>query len=234
VTVRDSGSGMSPEVMARMFEPFFTTKEIGKGTGLGLSIVHSVVQQHDGWIRVRSKPGAGTEFAIFLPMAVAEAAVEPVAEKLVGGNATILLVEDEAIVREACAAVLRGLGYTVLEANSGPHALESWGNHQGRVDLLVSDMVMPGKLSGLHVAECLRRENPALKVVIISGYNEEIIKSGDIQAQGIAVLPKPFEIGALAAMIQRMLHAPGARPAGDEREPAVGRWRGLQREESVA
>lgn len=205
ITLRDTGCGISRETMGKMFEPFFTTKPVGKGTGLGLSIVHSVVQQHEGWIRVRSQAGEGAEFAIFLPLS-GELAVEGADEASVArGSGTILLVEDEGVVRDSCATILRSIGHEVLEAANGSEALEVWAKSGGRIDLLISDMVMPGQLSGVQLADRLRREKTDLKVIIVSGYSEEIARSEQANPVRHLLLPKPFEISALTAAIKKCM-----------------------------
>ena len=206
--VKDSGCGMPPEVLAHLFEPFFTTKEIGKGTGLGLATVHGITHRHQGWLEVTSVVGQGSEFLVYLPVAEAAAgapAAAPAPAVLPDGTETLLLVEDEAAVRLTTAQLLRRNGYRVLEAANGPDALAVWRQHRGEIDLLVTDMVMPEGINGLALGETLRRERPKLGVVIMSGYSEEILKAESLQALGVALIAKPFEIGTLLSAVRRSL-----------------------------
>ena len=161
--VTDTGSGISPENLPRIFEPFFTTKQPGKGTGLGLSTVFGIVKQHCGWIRVESEVGRGTTFQVFLP--AAEETVEPRAAEIVkaepmSGTETILVVEDEPSLRMLTRAVLEPQGYRVLEAANGVDALRVWEEHQGSVQLLLTDIMMPEGISGLELAARLREYSP--------------------------------------------------------------------------
>ena len=145
-SVTDSGYGISTEIMPHLFEPFFTTKEAGKGTGLGLATVYGIVKQHEGWIEVESTPGHGATFRIFLPANVAFAKVpvhSTLAPKPSGGNETILLVEDEPMLRALMRRVLQHYGYRVYSASSGVEALKVWAEHASEIDLLLTDMVMP-------------------------------------------------------------------------------------------
>ncbi len=177
LTVADTGSGIAAEHLPRIFEPFFTTKELGKGTGLGLATVYGVVKQHRGWISVSSQPGKGSQFRVFLPAAEAPIQV-PVEIKeheagITQGTETILLVEDDPMVRTMTQKILRHYGYKVEEANSGPAAIEMWHRHSGKFDLLLTDVVMPEGLTGFDLAERLRKQRPNLKVVFMSGYSAE-------------------------------------------------------------
>ena len=175
LSVTDSGTGIAPEHLARIFDPFFTTKDVGKGTGLGLATVHSIVEQHHGWIEVDSQPGAGTTFQVFLPIHETAPAGTPAAESLAvipGGHETILLVEDEAPLLNLVSRILRRHGYHVLEAASGPAALELWKQHTAKIDLLLTDIVMPHGISGIALAETFQAERPGLKILLTSGYQE--------------------------------------------------------------
>ena len=170
--------GIPTEHLARIFEPFFTTKEPGKGTGLGLATVFGIVSQHQGWIDVESQVGVGTTFHIYLRRlahsvaALAEAAeVQPVR----GGKESILLVEDEAAVRHLFRVILQRKGYEVFEAESGVAGLQVWKEHQSKIQLLVTDMVMPEGISGRELAEQLQQEKPSLKVIYCSGYTDEML-----------------------------------------------------------
>ena len=177
--VQDTGTGMDAATMKRIFEPFFTTKEAGRGTGLGLATVYGIVRQHAGWIEVTSKVGAGATFKIYFPASTR--ALEARADNLApstpvhGGGETILVVEDEPVLRDLAQVILQDCGYSVIQAASGVDALTVWQKHQGAVDLLLTDMIMPDGLSGKDLAESLLGHKPALKVIFTSGYNVEDI-----------------------------------------------------------
>jgi len=176
LSVRDTGCGIAPEVLPRIFEPFFTTKEVGKGTGLGLATVYGIAKQHQGWVEVASQVGEGATFKIFLP-AMAEPAPVPAeasaSSKPRGGSEKILLVEDEESVRLVIRRFLEKAGYMVWEAVSGREALEIFQKHSAEIDLVMTDLVMPGGVNGLQLAEQLRAQRPELKFIFISGYSVE-------------------------------------------------------------
>ncbi len=178
LSVTDTGCGIPPESMPRLFEPFFTTKEPGKGTGLGLATVFGIVKQHSGWIEVRSEPGQGTAFRIFIPACVPPAVVLPEAiparKKPCGGKETILLAEDDSAVRISTRITLERQGYRVLEAANAAEAIRLWPLHRDEVSLLLTDLVMPGGTSGQQLAQRLREENAELKVIFTSGYSADI------------------------------------------------------------
>ena len=207
MTVADTGHGMDEATLKRIFEPFFTTKEIGKGTGLGLSTVFGIVKQHNGWIEVASAVGRGSTFSIFLPAAKPLVAPFAAAQESgsPGGTETILLVEDEAAIRKVAALLLRRSGYEVIEAANGIEALQRWDERRGRVDLLLTDMVMPERMTGLEVAESLQKRKAGLKVIIFSGYSVDAEKLRAVNAQGIVYLAKPVMPDALLAAIRRCL-----------------------------
>ena len=196
---------MGPEVTARLFEPFFTTKDVGQGTGLGLATVRGLVEQHHGWVEAESRLGAGSTFRVFLPT-VARPVAKPVVTLgagMVRGEGTILLVEDEPALRKVSATLLSHCGYTVLTAADGDEALAVWAQNRAKIDLLFTDMVMSGKLSGLQLAERLRAEQPGLRVIITSGYNTELPDlDKDYAAADIVYLPKPCP----AALLTRVIH----------------------------
>src|SRR5208283_302439 len=172
LAVSDTGAGMDAETLRHVFEPFFTTKPQTVGTGLGLSTVYAIVHQSNGWIEVQSAPGAGACFRIFLPRATGSAGPEPEAAPMnvaSAGRGTVLLVEDQPQVRELCATILRGHGYTVLEAAGGAEALAVAAAHSGAIEILVSDVLMPG-MTGTQLARELRALRPAVKVLYVSGY----------------------------------------------------------------
>jgi PAS domain S-box-containing protein len=209
LTVEDTGCGISPEVLPKIFEPFFTTKEPGKGTGLGLATVFGIVKQHRGWLTVESQPDQGATFRVYLP-ALATAATATVAEatpKPRGGTEIILLVEDDAAVRTAMAAVLRRQGYRILEAASGPEALTSWNENPDTVALLLTDLVMPGGLSGRDLAHKLRAEKSGLKVLFTSGYSAEIAGQQLKLGAGENFIQKPCHPADLLRAIRDTLDA---------------------------
>lgn len=208
LTVADTGVGMDEATLKRIFEPFFTTKDVGKGTGLGLPTAHGIIKQHHGWIEVQSQPGHGSSFVVYLPVRVAQPVItEAPATNLpvIGGRGTLLLVEDEEIVRRPIGTYLRKLGYHVIEASNGNQAFVLWRQHQGMIDLLYTDMVMPEGISGLELAEKLRSEKPQLKVIISSGYSTEISMQGVPADSGYIYLPKPSPSAAIAAAVRESL-----------------------------
>jgi nitrogen fixation negative regulator NifL len=208
LSVSDTGSGISPEVLSHIFDPFFTTKEPGKGTGLGLSIVFAIVKQHQGWVEVKTEVGQGTTFEVYLPAVRATAAggrKAPAQDRLPGGTETILLVEDEASVRFLAAIILQRCGYRVLEAASGVKALEVWKEHDREIQLLLTDMVMPDGLSGRELADQLRVQRPDLKVIYTSGYSREIIGNKSLHLEGMNYLAKPYQSRELAQAVRDCL-----------------------------
>jgi signal transduction histidine kinase len=209
LAVSDTGEGMSRDVQARVFEPFFTTKEAGKGTGLGLSTVFGIVKQSGGSIGVYSEPGHGTSFKVYLPHV--NAAVTPVEETVTPegdiGHGTVLLVEDDAFVREITVSTLEELGYSVISAGSGEEALNIAGAHEGPLDLLVTDVIMPG-MPGPKVAEGLQKIRPGTKVLFVSGYTDDAMVHHGLREGEIAFLQKPFTLEALARKIRETLSRP--------------------------
>jgi PAS domain S-box-containing protein len=209
LSVTDTGCGIPPEHFGRIFEPFFTTKEVGKGTGLGLATVFGIVEQHQGWVSVASEVGSGTTFRVYFPR-VAERAGERARQaeaKPARGNETILFVEDDMHVRPAVRAALAKLGYRVLEAANGADALAVWQRHRDEIRLLLTDLVMPGGMSGRELAERLQREDPALRVIYASGYCADLV-TGDFKLEeGVNLLSKPFQTGKLARIVRARLDA---------------------------
>ena len=212
LSVGDIGTGIPPEILPRIFEPFFTTKDVGKGTGLGLATVFSIVQQHQGWIDVDSKPGHGTTFHIYLPRLARHSEQPKAAASGIanadGGSETILLVEDDEALRASVHKRLAQLGYRLLEAPSGAAALQVWQKHRDEIQLLLTDLVMPGGVSGRELGERLLREKPQLKVIYMSGYSAEVFNKELAASEGIAFLAKPFPAQTLARTIRTCLDKP--------------------------
>ena len=210
LTFRDTGMGMDTQVLSRIFEPFFTTKAVGNGTGLGLSTVFGIVRQHQGWLEVESKLSQGTTFRIYFPASqqAAEKTELVVDTALRSGRETILVAEDEETLREMVVQVLRIQGYTVLEAASGNHALEVWGQANRPIDLLLTDLVMPGGVMGSDLAERLSRQCPKLKVIYTSGYSPGMAGKDVSLLEGRNFLPKPYSVGKLAQFVRECLDAP--------------------------
>jgi CheY-like chemotaxis protein len=224
LTFSDSGIGMDTTILTRIFEPFFTTKPVGNGTGLGLSTVFGIVRQHKGWVEVESKPNHGTIFRVYFP-ASREPAEKPapvVDTALRRGRETVLVAEDEEDLRQMVVNVLKIQGYTVLEAASGRDALEVWEQANRPVDLLLTDMVMPGGIMGGELAERLSKLCPRLKVIYTSGYSPGMAGKDASLMERRNFLPKPYSIGKLAQFVRECLDAPakingsaqevGARP----------------------
>jgi signal transduction histidine kinase/ActR/RegA family two-component response regulator len=208
--VTDTGIGMDSTTLAHIFEPFFTTKEIGKGTGLGLATVYGIVKQHDGWLEVNSEPGRGTTFDIFFPAgnemaAAAEKEITPAATPVTGGKETILIVEDEPVLREMARAILESCGYQILEASSGKDALDVWERRTGQIDLLLTDMVMPEGVSGTDLAEKLLAAQPNLKILFTSGYAANEISPKVLARTRAQFLQKPYKHDDIARAVRDCL-----------------------------
>ena len=210
LAVTDTGCGMDHKVLQRLFEPFFTTKDVGKGTGLGLATIYGMVKQHQGWIEVQSETGVGSTFKVFLPVAskTRNAPAAPAAEPkpVQGGEETILVVEDETGLLELVRNVLQGYRYRVLAASSGAEALRVWNEHNGPVDLLLTDMIMPGGMTGNDLAAKLRTQKPGLKVIYTSGYSSELTGK-DSSANNTTFLAKPYLPLQLAQTVRKCLDA---------------------------
>ncbi|MCW3796326.1 ATP-binding protein [Sphingomonas sp. BN140010] len=212
LVVSDTGCGMPAEVIERAFDPFFTTKEVGKGTGLGLSMVFGFVRQSGGDVRISSLPGAGTSMELLLPRSLhaVQSAANMLARDVAASrrSGTILVVEDDDDVRLFASEGLRDLGYEVLQASGGAEALTVLGERGGQVDLLLTDVVMPG-MTGRELVQQAIRLNPEVKVLHMSGYPGEVITSGGRIEDGVALLSKPFTLQALAARVEEMLARDG-------------------------
>jgi signal transduction histidine kinase/CheY-like chemotaxis protein len=206
LTVADSGRGMNDEIRARAFDPFFTTKPVGQGTGLGLSTAYGVIAQSDGWIYLDSAPGQGTTVRIYLPRAFGKvtAATSSTTEPVERGAETVLLVEDEDGLRQLLKTVLEGAGYSVLEAANGKRALELCGAHDGPIDILVSDVVMPG-MSGRELVDRIVPMRPEARVLLISGYTQTAGFEHTIAKAGAAFLQKPFTPDVFLTRVREVL-----------------------------
>ncbi len=206
LAVSDTGAGMTEEVRAHAFDPFFTTKEKGKGTGLGLATVYGIVKQSGGNIWVYSEPGKGTTFKVYFPRVGAPAEEEAAREagEAVKGTGTVLLAEDEERVRKLGRQFLEASGYRVLEAKSASEALELMAQHEGEIDLLITDVIMP-QMSGRELAERVVKQKPGIRVLFMSGYTDDVIvRHGELEA-GTAFLQKPFTRDALARKLRELL-----------------------------
>ena len=223
IDISDTGTGIPAEIVDKIFEPFFSTKEVGKGTGLGLSTVYGIVKQTGGFVYVDSTPGEGTSFRIFLPRhrpeldaqpesqaangAAKDAATEPPKPRPdLTGQGTILLVEDEDGLRSLNARGLRSRGYSVIEASNGIEAMEALDEKDGAVDLVVSDVVMP-EMDGPTLLREMRKRNPNLKIIFVSGYAEEAFDKSLPENEQFAFLPKPFALSALVEKVKETMTA---------------------------
>jgi signal transduction histidine kinase/ligand-binding sensor domain-containing protein/ActR/RegA family two-component response regulator len=209
LTVSDSGQGMDRETQAHLFEPFFTTKEVGHGTGLGLATVYGIVKQHGGFTHVYSEPGLGTTFRVYFAAQEEPAPAEPMPVRHAArweGNETILLVEDHAQVRELCVRLLGKAGYRVLEAGTGAEALAVAASHDGPIDLLLTDVVLPD-INGRVLHGRLSALRPAIRVVYMSGYAANVITHHDVLDEGLSYVQKPFSGDALKQKIRQVLES---------------------------
>lgn len=210
LSIEDTGCGIPPEILPRIFEPFFTTKDAGKGTGLGLASAYGIVKQHAGWIEVQSKVGYGTTFRLFFPVCFSKRRIHTDHQSETrpsGGDETILVVEDEPAVKRLAVDVLKRNGYRVFEAESGAAALKTFNEHGSEIDLLLTDMVMPGGIPGQELARQLRTQRPSLKVVYMTGYSQNIAGTTTDPSAALSLLTKPFSCPDLLRMIRRCLEA---------------------------
>ena len=205
--VRDTGCGMDEPTKAHVFEPFFTTKPLGKGTGMGLASVYGIVQQSAGYISVSSELGRGTTFKLYFPQVPGQidSWTTPVHTESMGGNETILLVEDEAALREITASILRSAGYKVIEADSATKAIQLAGTHSEPIHLLLTDVIMP-HMSGVALSKRLKTSIPQLKVIFASGYGGDELAKQLSEATGAVLLSKPFSKTSLLALVHTVLH----------------------------
>jgi len=207
VTVSDTGVGMTADVRKRVFEPFFTTKERGKGTGLGLALAYAMVEQSGGMMRVESEPGVGTTFSLYFPrLTVATSPSDPdaMSTTVARGTETILFAEDEGSVRTVATAVLERQGYRVLEAANGDSAIAIARAFPGHIDLLLTDVVMPG-MSGRELADTIRRTRPGIRVMFASGYADDEALLGDVRHDAGTFLQKPFSAQELVHRVRGVL-----------------------------
>jgi signal transduction histidine kinase len=215
IRVTDTGNGIAPAALPHLFDPFFTTKEPGKGTGLGLATVQGIVEQHGGWIEVENEPGRGARFSFFIPVSTAKPGLTAEAWPKVttpGGTETILLVEDEPVVHRLAHKILQRLGYQVFDASTGQEALSIWNEHAAKIDLLLTDMVMPGDLSGRKLAQTLQAQNNRLKVIYTTGYSAEALNLECPLEEGLNFIPKPYTPENLVHTVRRCLDETSARP----------------------
>jgi nitrogen-specific signal transduction histidine kinase/ActR/RegA family two-component response regulator len=222
LAVSDTGIGMDEAARSRIFEPFYTTKELGKGTGLGLSTVYGIVKQNRGHIWVYSEPGQGTTFKIYLPRMAPLADVAKISVKpavLPRGWETVLLVEDDEMVRQVTSKMLQRQGYRVLEAAGGLEALKVCDSHREPVHLILTDVVMPG-ISGPEMAARAIQKHPGIKVLFMSGHTENTIVHHGVLEPGVAFLQKPFKYNDLICRVREVLDRTGeCGVSGDYREP---------------
>lgn len=214
LTVSDTGIGMDEETLRHAFEPFFTTKEVGKGTGMGLATVYGIIKQHEGWIEVTSKVGQGSMFKVYLPVSTKPLSTghtdrlrAPVPGR--GGAETILVVEDEAFLREFVQTVLRGYGYHILAASDGHEAVRLFQEAGGKVDLLLTDMVMPGGMTGRELVEILSRQKPDLRAVFTSGYSRDVLGPELKWDNERTFLQKPYQSQVLVETVRTCLDEGG-------------------------
>jgi CheY-like chemotaxis protein len=212
IRVSDTGIGMDEETQAHIFEPFYTTKEVGRGTGLGLSMVYGIVKQHDGHINVYSEKGNGTTFKIYLPVverADDEKAIA-VQPPLLGGTETILVAEDEEVLRNLARDILEELGYAVLLAPNGEEAVEMYGKNRDQIDLLLLDVVMP-RMGGWEAYERIRELDPDVPLILMTGYSAETAQSRFVKQSelmetlGATVVQKPYSVEGLGRKVREVL-----------------------------
>jgi CheY-like chemotaxis protein len=208
LSVTDGGPGIAKEIREQIFEPFFTTKEVGKGTGLGLATCYGIVKQSRGNITVHSEPGNGTTFRVYLPRLHGEPAIEKTArpERPQTGAETILLVDDEAMVRDVAARMLRSQGYVVLEATNAAEAIQVQEDCDGAIDLLVTDVVMP-LTGGKELAKRLQQSRPDIKVLYLSGYAHDVMLDKDVRDRDLALMTKPFSSSELVKKVREVLNS---------------------------
>jgi len=204
--VTDSGMGMDQQTKERIFEPFFTTKEVGRGTGLGLAMVYGIIRQHNGFVEVDSEVGKGTTFKIYLPVAqtTTEETQPAVSTPIEGGSETILVAEDDEIVRGLVASILMQSGYTVIEAENGEDAVNKFMANRSKIKLLLLDVIMPKK-NGKEVYEKIRIFEPDIKTLFLSGYTADIMHKKGLLEKGLNFLLKPVDLNDLVQKVRTIL-----------------------------
>jgi hypothetical protein len=210
LTFSDTGCGIAPENLGRIFEPFFTTKELDRGTGLGLATVYGIIKQHRGWIDVTSQLGEGTAFNIYFPASAEKSGALPTTPgeaKVMGGTETILVVEDEAPLLKLMHHILESYGYKVLESSNGKDALEIWELHKTKIDLLLTDLILPDGMAGPELAKILQAAKPGLKVLYTSGYNTERLAKEFPPGVRVNFVQKPFHVRKLAEAVYACLNS---------------------------
>ncbi len=214
LTVTDTGCGMDAATLGHLFEPFFTTKDIGKGAGLGLATVYGIMKQHEGWVVVESQVGVGSTFTLFLPdagkgavsLAPRQGDTQTVTrQNMATGHETILVAEDEPVLRELVVNILEFCGYRTYQAETGPAAVKAWQEHRGEIKLLLTDMMMPGGMSGRQLAERLQQDDPGLKVIYTSGYSPGMAGKDIALLEGFNFLAKPYPPSKLAQVVRECL-----------------------------
>jgi len=229
LTVADTGYGMDTTILSRIFEPFFTTKPPGKGTGLGLSTVYGIVKQHNGWMDVESAPGLGTRFHIYFAVTdePADSAEEVVPHSPLTSmerkTETILVVEDEPVLREFVTSVLESHGYSILQAGDGVEALQIARDNNLKIDLLLTDMVMPNGVSGIHLANQLRANREGIKVLFTSGYSQELMDNAGELLTANNFLPKPFDVNRLLGTVRHCLEGSPATADNSPQNASLNR-----------
>jgi two-component system, cell cycle sensor histidine kinase and response regulator CckA len=207
--VTDTGCGMDAETMSRIFEPFFTTKDIGQGTGLGLATVYGIVKQHDGWVEVTSELRKGSTFDVYFPASdevpVPKKEDNSSTTTIINGKETVLIVEDEPVLRSMARDILEECGYRILEASSGKDALDLWNRRADEIDLVLTDMVMPDGVSGVDLAERLLVGRPGLRIVFTSGYTANEVNQEMLNRTGASFLSKPYTHAELAKAVRDCL-----------------------------
>jgi CheY-like chemotaxis protein len=210
LTFSDSGCGIAPENLGRIFEPFFTTKELDRGTGLGLATVYGIVKQHQGWISVHSRLGEGTTFQIYLPATNDRRGalqMTPSEQTVIGGTETLLVVEDEAPLLKLMQHILESHGYKVLGCANARQALDTWGEHRKKIDMLLTDLILPDGMAGTELARTLQKERPGLRVLYTSGYDAERLAKEFPPGTPVNLVQKPFHARRLAEMVFDTLNA---------------------------
>jgi two-component system, cell cycle sensor histidine kinase and response regulator CckA len=205
----DSGCGIEPEHLSRIFEPFFTTKELDRGTGLGLATVYGIVKQHRGWIQVTSDVGKGTAFHIYFPASPDKSGVVPTTpgeQTVMSGTETILVVEDEMPLLKLMHHVLESFGYKVIEASNAKTALDIWGEQRAKIDMLLTDLILPDGMSGPELAKLLQASKPGLKVLFTSGYDSKRLAKEFPAGEKVNFVQKPFHARKLAEVVYECLN----------------------------